>query len=264
MIIIVVPVILAISGIGFYVKKKKEKRNQQQNTPRFTPANNSNIELTAQSEEVYEIDAFEISGSDIPGIENLRKNHKIKSPTMKKNTASTTPGTEKNQPRQRVLSMGVDHKTSGKIIPHSRNSIVTPPLYFLPNRQASTSWTEKRIDGCGNDKIWNEQFQISRNLNYTDFRALKLKAASGESNDVKKLIVLNRSRSLSPSGMSEEDKSEMLSQYKLAHKKQLASIKERLKTQHLERLKKEIAMNLEQIRIAKAALAMRLKRQRKL
>merc|ERR1711865_260242 len=62
-------------------------------------------------------------------------------------------------------------------------------------------------------------------------KALKLEAAGGDGSP-------KRSRSLSPSRMSEEDKSEMLSQYKLAHKKMYASVKERLKTQHLERLEK--------------------------
>merc|ERR1712028_251116 len=67
-----------------------------------------------------------------------------------------------------------------------------------------------------------------------------------------------RSRSLSPSRMSEEDKSEMLSQYKLAHKKMYASVKERLKTQHLERLKKLAKLKKEEERLRSPAATVTL------
>ena len=79
-------------------------------------------------------------------------------------------------------------------------------------------------------------------------KALKLEAAGGDGNGSPK-----RSRSLSPSRMSEEDKSEMLSQYKLAHKKMYASVKERLKTQHLERLKKLAKLKKEEARLRSPA-----------
>ena len=47
-----------------------------------------------------------------------------------------------------------------------------------------------------------------------------------------------RRRSVSPSAMTKEQKSEMLEKYKAAHKKMYASVKEKLKAEHLERLQK--------------------------
>ena len=90
-------------------------------------------------------------------------------------------------------------------------------------------------------------------LTFGKYSPIKLEAAGGDGNGSPK-----RSRSLSPSRMSEEDKSEMLSQYKLAHKKMYASVKERLKTQHLERLKKLAKLKKEEARLRSPAATVAL------
>jgi len=121
----------------------------------------------------------------------------------------------------------------------TRGAVISPgPPVVLPSPSAVNRYRAFQAEK-------KKKMEIRQKKN--EEKALKLEAAGGDSNDGSST---KRSRSLSPSRFSEEDKSEMLSQYKLAHKKQLASIKERLKTQHLERLKQEIAMNLEQIRKA--------------
>ena len=58
-----------------------------------------------------------------------------------------------------------------------------------------------------------------------------------------------RSRSVSPGRMTKEEKSNMLEQYKVAHKRMYSSVKERLKAQHLERLQKLAALKKEEERL---------------
>ena len=92
-------------------------------------------------------------------------------------------------------------------------------------------------------------FQAEKQKKTEKRRKEKEERAAREEKEAQENPGSTRKRSVSPGRLSKEEKSVMLDEYKMAHKKMYASVKERLKEQHLERLKKLVELKKEEERL---------------